>query len=283
MMVEAHAFGDGNEDLQRSVSGSGAHAGESAVHPRGALLHGGQRIGHGQREIVVRMHPHFRGLVQHVREGLEPGFDFVPQQGSRGIDDVDAIGAVRFHQLGLPGQLRGRGHVRHHEESRDVHSEAACILDVLLRDVRLGAMRGNAHRSRSGRVGLMQVLDRANAGQQQDRYPGPTDVLRNGGDPFQIGVGPEAVVEARTRQAVSVADLDSVDSGGVECARDLDDLVERVLVAQRVHSVAQSDVLNVEPSSVLHDAPWKRRLARRSPVLSAAEVMMSRLPAYAGR
>ena len=229
------------------------------------------------------MHPHLRSRVQYVREGLEPGFDLVPQQGSGGIDDVDAIRPVGLHQLGLPGQFRGREHVGHHQESRDIHPEVACIPDVLLRDVGLRAMGGDAYRSRSGGPGLMQILDRANAGQQQDRYPGPPDVLRNGGDPFQIGVSPETVVEARPRQAISVADLDGVDSGGVQGARDFDDLVERVLMAQRMHPVAQGDVLNVESPSVPHAAPRKRCIAKRSPVLSAAEVMMSRLPAYAGR
>ena len=77
-----------------------------------------------------------------------------------------------------------------------------------------------------------------------------------------------------------MGDLDRVHPGRVQRGGDLGDLRQAVLVAYRVHSVAQRDVTDVERLGHL-DAPtllveWA---AIRSAVASAAEVMMSRLPA----
>jgi hypothetical protein len=67
--------------------------------------------------------------------------------------------------------------------------------------------------------------------------------------------------------------LDSVDSGRVERGGDRRASLGGELVASSVHAITQRDIMDVEP----HCA------AIRSPTRTAAEVMMSRLPAYAGR
>jgi len=75
-----------------------------------------------------------------------------------------------------------------------------------------------------------------------------------------------------------VGDFDRIYLGRIEGAGDALDLLERILVADGMHAIAQRDVLNVNTrlhatfSIVICDAS-------RSAVASAADVMMSRLPA----
>jgi hypothetical protein len=91
----------------------------------------------------------------------------------------------------------------------------------------------------------------------------------------------EPVVEARALQPVAVSDLDGIDLCPVERPGDLLDVVEPVLVADGVHPVAQGDVLDVEfgGGGIQGHAGTPRRATIFSAVFSAAEVMMSRLPA----
>ena len=106
----------------------------------------------------------------------------------------------------------------------------------------------------------------------------------HGSDPIPIGMGPEAVVERGPLQTVAMRDLDRVHLGPVERAGDRLHLFDGVLVADCVHAVAQGNVLDVElgRGRVEDHAPSPcaaMRCAIFSAVLSAAEVMMSRLPA----
>ena len=80
--------------------------------------------------------------------------------------------AVGLHQLGLRGQLGGLGHVAHHQEAGDVHAQLAGGGDVLRGDVGLGAVGGDPHRAHAERVRALEVVDRADAGQQQRGEPG---------------------------------------------------------------------------------------------------------------
>ncbi|MPN37980.1 hypothetical protein SDC9_185501 [bioreactor metagenome] len=108
----------------------------------------------------------------------------------------------------------------------------------------------------------------------------------------------EAVVERGAGQTVAVGHLDDVHAGCVEGAGDVLDLVEGELVADRVRPVAQRGVDDARGVRLVRiqrvlggahartpswDAPASMRSASRSPVRVAAEVMMSRLPAYSGR
>ncbi len=93
-------------------------------------------------------------------------------------------------------------------------------------------------------------------------------------DPRGVRGRAVAVVDAGAGQAVAVGDLDGVDPGRVERGGDPGDLAGGVAVGDGVHAVAQGHVLDVE---AVH------RVTIRSAVRSAAEVMMSRFPAYSGR
>src|SRR3546814_1062686 len=93
----------------------------------------------------------------------------------------------------------------------------------------------------------------------------------------------ETIVEARARQAVAVRALDRIDAGVFERLGDRGDVIEPVHVADRVHAVAQRDILDVEFLAIhikAHAAalPAWIRCASNSPVALAAAVMMSRLP-----
>ena len=147
-------------------------------------------------------------------------------------------------------------------------------------------MRGDAHRLGACRVRGLEIFDGADTGKQQHRDFG---ALHGAGDrfyPFDIAVRAESVVEARAGKAVAVADFDGVDAGLVERAGDALDLRHGVLVPDRVHPVAQRHVLNVQRLAAHAPTPGAEAIiasARRSPVRRAADVMMSRLPAYFGR
>ena len=85
-----------------------------------------------------------------------------------------------------------------------------------------------------------------------------------------------------------MGDFDGVHTGRIQRRGDRGHLLQAVLVPYRVHPVTEGDVADVERSAggVGHSgAPtvlieWA---AICSAVASAADVMMSRFPAYAGR
>ena len=112
---------------------------------------------------------------------------------------IDAFGAVALHQLGLLDQLLGRGHVRHHQEADRVHAELARRLDMLPGDVGLGAMGGDAHAARARVIGVLEVVHRADARQQQHGDDGVLALLGDRRDPLAVVVRAEAVVEGRRR------------------------------------------------------------------------------------
>ena len=64
--------------------------------------------------------------------------------GSCGVGDVDRVGAVRLHEQGLFDEAFGGIHVSHHEKADGLHAEVFGHPDVLLGDVGLGAVHGNA-------------------------------------------------------------------------------------------------------------------------------------------
>ena len=88
------------------------------------------------------------------------------------------------------GQLAGGRHVAHHQEAGDVHAELAGGGDVLGGDVGLGAVGGDPDRADAEVVGVLELLDGADAGQQQRGEPGVGDVRGGGLDPLPVGVRP---------------------------------------------------------------------------------------------
>jgi hypothetical protein len=70
-------------------------------------------------------------------------------------------------------------------------------------------------------IGALQIVHRADAGQQQRGQHACSSTLGHAFDPVPVGVGAEAVVEAGALQAVAMRDFDGVDLGVVERLGDL--------------------------------------------------------------
>src|SRR5688500_5670520 len=132
------------------------------------------------------------------------------------------------------------------------------------------------------RMRSIEVLDRANPREQQYGHLGARDAVGRRLNPLTIGVRAESVIEARARQSVAVADFNRVHACAIERRGNPPHIAHGILMANRVHAVAQSDVLDVQ---TVHTITCRAAYdsASRSPVRSAADVMMSRLPAYFGR
>lgn len=101
---------------------------------------------------------------EDVPVGPDPGPDVLGGQPPGGVGDVDAVCPVGLHEQGLRGQFGRLAHMTHHEEPRDVHPEIAGLGDVLRRDVRLGAVRGDPHGAYADLEGPAQFGDRADPG-----------------------------------------------------------------------------------------------------------------------
>src|SRR5690554_576272 len=282
-MVPAQFVEGSNTHFQRRVAGPGTHAGEAGVDAVTAFFHRHDGVGHTQGQVVVGVDAGLGLRFQHVFEGAEPVPDVVHVHGTAGVDHVQAGGAVVFHQLRLFGETLWGLHVAHHQEADGVHAQLSGVFNVLFGDVRFGAVGGHAHDAGTGLVGVVQVFHGADAGQQQGGDPGVFDHVGHGFDPFQVGVGPEAVVEAGALQAVAVGDFDGIHPGLVQGPGDVLDVPDAVLVANGVADVAQGDVGDVEFFAGVKGhgqaPPLIRDSAMRSAVPRAAEVMMSRLPA----
>jgi hypothetical protein len=169
---------------------------------------------------------------------------------------------------------------RQHEEPGDVHPQLAGLTDVLGGDVGLGGVGGDPHGPDPEVVGLLQLVQGADAGQQQRGQSRVVHDLGRGADPLPVGVAARAVGQARAGQPVAVGDLDGVHSGGIDGRGDRAHLVGVHPVPDGVHAVAQGHVLDVELGNAHCRAStrWSASTSS-SAVRSAAEVMMSRLPA----
>ena len=175
--------------------------------------------------------------IEDVAKRLEAVSHLVHQQSAGGIHHVDAVRSVRLHEFGLARQLGRRRHVRHHQKSGDVEAELPRLLHMLAGDVGFGAMRGDPYRAGAGVDRAIQILDRADAGDQQHRHLGSPDGAGHRGDPLDVGVRAGTVIEARPCQAVAMTDLDRVHAGGVEGFRNCHHLLDRITVADGVHAV----------------------------------------------
>ena len=163
-------FADGDERLDRAVAGTGAVAGEGGVDAATPFSTATTELATERERFSWAWMP--ISVPGRARRGRpDPGGDVVHGQPAAGVGDVDAVRAVGLHQLGLLGELLGRRHVGQHQESGDVHAELAGGGDVLGGDVGLGAVGGDADRADAEVAGVLQLVDGADAGQQQRGEP----------------------------------------------------------------------------------------------------------------
>ncbi|MCY1535092.1 hypothetical protein D9M68_704830 [compost metagenome] len=195
---------------------------------------------------MVGVHAGLGFRLEHRLEGAHTIADVLHVHRAAGVGHVDAGRAVALHQLALTRQFLGRDHVAHHQEADGVHAQVAGVFDVLPGHIRLGAVGGDAHDARAGLVGVLQVVHRADAGQQQGGDLGVLDLAGHRLDVLEVAVLAKAVVERRALQAVAVGDFDGVDPGRIQRTGDGAHVVEAVLVADGMAAVAQGDVGDVE-------------------------------------
>ena len=245
-MVPALAVDRGDEDLQGRIAGTGAHAGERGIDADGAFLRRDDRIGDAEREIVMGVHAALGFGAQHAIIGAQPVTHAIHVERAARIGHIDALGTIAFHFRGLGGERFGVDHVAHHQEAGDIHAEIAGETDMLFGDIGFGAMGGDAHRADAQAMRPAQFIDGAEPGQDEGGEHRAGQHLGDGFEPFPIGMGAKAIVEAGARQAVAMRDFDGIDPGGIERCGDGADMIEAIHVADGVHAIAQRDILNVE-------------------------------------
>ena len=231
--------------LKRStVVWSAIECGSGGVDAVGAALDGGQAVGHAHRQVVVAVETQLAVRFQRRAYGAESGLHVIGQHGARRVGDVDAVGAVAFHQQSLLDQALSAVHVRHHQEAHGVQVQLARQRDVLFADVGLGAVGGHADGVHAQVLGHAQMVHGADAGKQQGRDLGALHQRDHGAQVLLVAVCREAVVDRTAAQAVAVRDLDQRDARLVEPGGYGPHLSQRHLVALGVHAVAQRHVVH---------------------------------------
>ncbi len=98
-------------------------------------------------------------------------------------------------------------------------------------------------------LGHVQMVDRADAGDEQRRDARLFHVRHHGLQVFIILVGWKTVVDRRTAETIAMGHFDERHTGGVERAGDIDHLLERNLVTLGMHAVAQAHVVQRDLSA----------------------------------
>ena len=232
-----------NKHFHRCVARARAQTSAGRVNARGATFNGLQRVGNAHGQIVVAVKAQFGSRLQGLAHGIQTHFDIFGQHIASRVGDINAVGAIAFHQLGLFYQAFRRVHVRHHQEADGVHVEFACHIDVLFRHIGLGAVRGHTDGVHAQLFGLEQVLNGADARQQQRGYLGFFHQRNDGAQVFFIAVRRKTVVERGAAQAVAMGHFNQWHAGVVQTTGDGFHVVQADLVLLGVHAIAQGHVM----------------------------------------
>jgi hypothetical protein len=223
-----------------------AHAAAGAVDAARAGRDGGQRIGDAHRQVVVAVEADLGFRLELLAQQRDARGDVVRQHVSGGVGDVEAVGAVAFHEFGLLEDFFRLDHVRHHQEADGVQPHLAAEHDVLLGDIGLGAVRGDADGGDAAVGGHLKVIDGADARQQQRRDLGLFHQRHHRAQVLFVGGGREAVVDRGAAEAVAVRDFDQRAARFVETLGDGLHLLDGDLVTLGVHAVAQRHVVHFD-------------------------------------
>jgi hypothetical protein len=251
-MVPALALGGGDEHFQGRIARTRAHASERGVDAHRASLGGDDRVRDAQREIMVGVDAALGFGFEDPVIGFKPGLDPIHVERAAAVGHIDTLRAIAFHEEGLARERVGVDHVAHHEEARDVHAKVAGDADMLLGNVGLGAVGRDADRTHADVIGALQFLDRAHSGQDEGGEHRPVKHRGDRLEPFPVGMGTKAIVEASAIEAVAMGDLDCVDACVVKRLGDRLHMVDAIHVADGVHAIAQGDVLDIELVARFH-------------------------------
>ena len=286
-MVPAHAVCSGDEHLQRGITGTCPHASQACIDAVAALFHSHNGIGHAQAQVVVGVHAGLCFWLEHILEGAKAITHILHPQSPAGVHDIADGCPIAFHQLGLLCQPLRSLHMAHHQKAHGFHAQVPGILNMLARDIGLSAVSCHTHYTHTGIVGSFQIMNSANARQQQRCELGMLDHAGNRLNPFQIRMSTKAIVEAGALQTVPMRNFDGVHSGFIKCSGNLLDLINAVLMADGMTAISQSDVGNIKFLVRVHSrlsqadacSAASMRAAMCSAVRRPALVMMSRFPA----
>ena len=135
----------GDQHFHRRVAGAGAQPGSGGVDTVGAGFDGGQGVGHAHGQVMVAVKAEFGFRLERLAHGADALFDVFRQQVAGGVGDVDAVGAIAFHQPGLLDQAFGAAMWAIIRKPTVSISSFAGHGDVLLGDIGFGAMGGDAN------------------------------------------------------------------------------------------------------------------------------------------
>lgn len=292
--MHAHALQHRHEHLQRCVAGPGAEPGHRAVDTRRTGLDGGQGVGNRHAQVVVAMEADLGIRLQPLAQRADFLAHLIRQHVARRVGAIDAVGAVALHQARLLQQFLGADPVRHHQEAHGIQAHLAGHADMLAGHIGLGAVGGHAKGRHPMLMGHLQVVEGADARQQQRRHLGLLELGDYRAEIGLVAVSGHAVVERGPAQAIAMGDLDQRHAGGVQPGGHRHHLLQADLVALGMHAIAQAHVVQQHvPTLQVHRRAPQRAGSCRVPLwacsanISAvrrpAAVMMSRLPADLGR
>jgi len=132
--------------------------------------------------------------------------------------------------------------VTEHQEPDRLHAEIAGGPEMLHGHVGLGAVRRYPGDRRAHFAGVPQVLDGAEAGQQQHGDPGLPRFADGGGDEVELIDAGEPVIEAGPAETVAMADLDDRHVAAVQGMHDGAYLLLGELVRHGMGAIAQRGV-----------------------------------------
>jgi hypothetical protein len=161
-----------------------------------------------------------------------------------GIEDPHGLCAEGHQQLALVRQVRGVGHVAHQEDGVRLQPEVAGHPQVALRDVGLGAVRGDPDDIRPEIGRTTQVGTGAPARRHEDPHPAGAQPLPDRGQHLGVAEQRPADLQRRGAQPVPVANLDHRYPSGVGRGRVGDELLAAQLVAHGVVAVAQRRIVD---------------------------------------
>ena len=190
------------------------------------------------------MEPQFGFWFERLTHRVQTHFHIVRQHITRRIGDINTVRAVAFHQFCLLDQTFRRIHVRHHQEANGIHIELTRHGDVLLGYVRFGTVRCHADGVHAQILGHAQMIDGTNARQQQRGHFRVFHQRNHGGQIFFVAVRRKTVVHRATAQTIAMRHFDQRHARFVQADGDVFHLLQRHLVAFRMHPVTQGHVVN---------------------------------------
>ena len=192
------------DHLSRCVARSRAESAQRSVDLLRPVLGCQHRVRHSQREVLVTVEADLGLRADLVVQRLDAGLRLTQDQRSRRVDDVYALRSGIDHDARLLGKLCGIDAVREHEEADGLHPEFTCRGEVLERGVRLGAVGRDPRDRRTALVGVLEVVDGSDAGQQKHSNTSTFRLLDRAADESELVGAGEPVVEARAAETVAV-------------------------------------------------------------------------------